>query len=296
MGADIHQKESHAMLRKDIGAGKEDTLRWKCPVCGAALYRAERVWQCENRHSYDISKSGYVNLLPPKPAGKRHGDDRLMVDARAEFLARGYYDYLMDAVAELCLRLTPETPCILDAGCGEGAYTRRIYDRLCAAGKKPHLAGVDISTEAVRRAAKRLPEGLFCAASTAHIPLMDGQADAVVNIFSPFLPGEFHRVMRQGGYLLRVFPLARHLWELKAAVYDTPYENPPLTLDAEGFTRAEEHTLRREIFLSTAREVEMLFKMTPYYYKTGAEDQKKLENVRELRVTTEFGIVVYKKE
>ena len=61
-----------------------------CPVCGAPLQREEKICRCERRHCFDLARSGYVNLLPPSPAGKRHGDDKRMVAARTAFLSRGY--------------------------------------------------------------------------------------------------------------------------------------------------------------------------------------------------------------
>ena len=60
-----------------------------CPVCGGRLTREETVWRCENRHSFDVARSGYVNLLPPSAAGKRHGDDKRMVAARTATLKIG---------------------------------------------------------------------------------------------------------------------------------------------------------------------------------------------------------------
>ena len=89
-----------------------------CPVCGGRLTREETVWRCENRHSFDVARSGYVNLLPPSAAGKRHGDDKRMVAARTAFLSRGYYDHLIGAVAETCAQLAGPDACVLDAGCG----------------------------------------------------------------------------------------------------------------------------------------------------------------------------------
>ena len=35
-----------------------------CPLCGNPLIQQERAWVCENRHSFDIARQGYVNLLP----------------------------------------------------------------------------------------------------------------------------------------------------------------------------------------------------------------------------------------
>ena len=252
-----------------------------CPVCGGRLAREKTVWRCESRHSFDVARSGYVNLLPPSASGKRHGDDKRMVAARTAFLSRGYYDHLIGAVAETCAQLTGPDACVLDAGCGEGTYTRAIYDALAAKGGCPQLLGADISAEAVRRAARQVPEGIFCAASTAHLP--------------PLMAEEFLRVLKPGGYLLRVVPMERHLFELKAAVYDRPYENPPAEPAVEGFRLLRTQTLRKTITLSSNEDVQALFLMTPYYYKTGAEDQQKLAAVPSLRVTTEFLIAVCQK-
>ena len=84
-------------------------------------------------------------------------------------------------------------------------------------------------------------------------------------------------MLRPDGHLLRVVPMERHLWELKAAVYDTPYENPPADLAADGFTLVRQEELRRTITLTSQEDIQALFQMTPYYYKTGADDQRKLE-------------------
>ena len=177
-----------------------------CPVCGETLVREERVWHCKNRHSFDVARSGYVNLLPPSASGKRHGDDKHMVAARTAFLSRGYYDHLIGAVAEACMQLAGPDACVLDAGCGEGTYTRAIYDALAAKGGRPQLLGADISAEAVKRAARQVPGGIFCVATTARLPLAAESLDLIVNIFSPFMAEEFRRVLKPGGYLLRVVP------------------------------------------------------------------------------------------
>ena len=43
------------------------------------------------------------------------------------------------------------------------------------------------------------------------------------------------------------------------------------------------------------REIESLFKMTPYYYKTSRTDQQKLEKLNSLTTEIEFCVLVYKK-
>ena len=194
-----------------------------CPVCGAPLRREEKICRCENRHCFDLARSGYVNLLPPSPAGKRHGDDKRMVAARTAFLSRGYYDPLISAVAEVCAGLDRTPLRIVDAGCGEGTYTKAVYDALAAQGRPPEILGVDISTDALRHAARLLPEAFFCAASTAKLPLAEESADLILNIFSPFMLAEFARVLAPGGWLLRALPP-----RITVVVSDPFYPDPAL--------------------------------------------------------------------
>ena len=71
-----------------------------CPVCGGVLVCAERALQCGNGHCYDLAKQNYVNLLMRnQSSAKRHGDDKLMVAARQEFLDAGYYAPLRSALS-----------------------------------------------------------------------------------------------------------------------------------------------------------------------------------------------------
>ena len=58
----------------------------------------------------------------------------------------------------------------------------------------------------------------------------------------------------------------------------------------------EEIKIGKTIEISPNEDLINLFKMTPYYYKTGVEDQKKTENLNSLSVKAEFGIRIYRKE
>ena len=60
-----------------------------CPVCRKPLERTEKIYRCPDGHSYDISKSGYINLLMSQKSGN-HGDDKIMVHARRDFLEKGF--------------------------------------------------------------------------------------------------------------------------------------------------------------------------------------------------------------
>ena len=248
-----------------------------CPVCGGVLHREERSLRCGAGHCYDIARQGYVNLLRSNQSkSKRHGDDKRMVAARTAFLDAGYYAPLRDAVAAAAAEFAAGDADVLDAGCGEGYYTAQVLHTLQQQGRTPSVCGVDISRDALICAHRRAPELALAVASIAHLPVADASCDLLLNVFAPHDADEFARVLRPQGVLLRVIPLERHLWGLKCAVYDRPYENEVPDPVLPGFALAARRELRGTVTLRSQAEIEALFCMTPYYYKTGARDQAKL--------------------
>ena len=115
----------------------------------------------------------------------------------------------------------------------------------------------------------------------------------IINIFAPSAPGEFARVLKPGGVFLKVIPLEDHLLNLKREVYKTPYRNTVGSLEVPGFSLKERYDIKYDLHLSSSEDIENLFKMTPYYYKTSAEDQKKLTLLSSLTTEIQFGILVY---
>ena len=74
-------------------------MSFRCPVCSQELKKEEKIWVCPQGHTFDIAAKGYVNLLMSNSSGaKRHGDDRLMINARRDFLSKGFYTPLREAV------------------------------------------------------------------------------------------------------------------------------------------------------------------------------------------------------
>ena len=90
-------------------------------------------------------------------SAKRHGDDRLMVEARRDFLDGGYYSPIKDGLLKLALPLLKNGSRLVDAGCGEGWYTAALYEKAKEQGIDIKVACSDISKDALRYAAKRLP-------------------------------------------------------------------------------------------------------------------------------------------
>lgn len=262
-----------------------------CPVCGEALAPFGSALKCRNGHSFDVARQHYVNLLMASaPKEKRHGDDKAMVGARTAFLETGLYDRFRDAVCQTAREHLPAGARLVDAGCGEGYYSAALRDALSA-----DLCGVDISKAAAAAAAKR--GGMTIAvAGVNRLPVHDESCDGVINIFAPLAAEEFSRVLAPGGILIRALPRERHLWGLKAAIYDSPYLNPPVEETLSGFDLISRRDVDYEITLPCRRDIQNLFLMTPYYYKTSPADQQKLSRLQSLKTELSFAVLAYRKE
>lgn len=176
---------------------------------------------CPSGHSFDIARQGHVALTVPRRRSPT-GDTPEMVAARAAFLATGRYAPIIDAVVEAATRAVASWPALDDAappivadlGAGTGHYLAAVLDAL------PLWRGValDASRPALRHAARLHPRIAAVACDVWHeLPLQDGSAALVLDVFSPRNGDEIARVLAPGGALVVVTPTPRHLHELVAA-------------------------------------------------------------------------------
>lgn len=269
---------------------------FRCPLCAAPLEREAGAYRCPGGHSFDVAREGYVHLLPPN---QKHsalpGDDRDMVQARRDFLSKGYYQPLLNTICSRILSLSGETPALLDAGCGEGWYTAGVYQALLSAGRRPRAAGTDISKFALRTAAKREKGAEFAVASSYRLPLADGGVDVLLNCFSPLALEEFRRVLRPGGAFLYVVPGAEHLWEMKEILYENPYPNEEKETPYEGFRYREIVPVDGTIHIESREDIQNLFRMTPYFWKTPRAGAERLAALERLDLRISFRVHVFEK-
>lgn len=262
-----------------------------CPVCKEKLNISNKSYACDNNHCFDVSKDGYVNLLMSQQSSlKRHGDDKLMVRARRDFLEKDFYKPLSDLICQLVKASVKNQATIVDVGCGEGYYTGAVIDS-----GEYKVYGVDISKDALRFAARSLKNASFAVASAFSLPFGEKSLDCVLNVFAPSAYEEFSRVLKDDGVLIKAVPLEDHLWDLKCALYEVPYKNKPEIRNDELFKLVTVEEIKYKIHLKSGEDISNLFKMTPYYYKTGREETEKLLRRTELETTVHFGVEIYEK-
>jgi 23S rRNA (guanine745-N1)-methyltransferase len=188
-----------------------------CPVrgCHIPLVREGRRVVCTRGHSFDVARSGYINLLQPQDKrSKQPGDSEAAVLGRRRLYDRGVTEPLLRAMAKI-LAASPHD-IVLDAGCGDGFYLGTLA---CQTGFDAH--GVDISIPAVDAAARRYPGGEWIVANADRfVPYSDRSFSIVLSITARMNAGEFRRVLRNDGRLLVAIPAPDDLLELRGAGRD----------------------------------------------------------------------------
>ena len=260
-----------------------------CPLCGLPLTKTEKRLNCPNRHSFDIARQGYVHLLPVQSKHSRSpGDTREQVTSRRRFLEGGFYEPIAKAVTRAALDAGIQGE-ILDVGCGEGYYGAYLARALGCP-----LTGVDISKEAVRCAAGKYKGHQWLCASAAHLPVKDGAVSLLTSLFSVTLPGEFHRVLRPGGYFLQVLAAEDHLLGLKSIVYDRlTHKEKDLAPTLPGFQLLDSRPIRFSFQLE-GEQIRSLFAMTPHLFRIGKAGAQRLAETTRLQDTASCILNVYR--
>ncbi|HKM43215.1 MAG TPA: methyltransferase domain-containing protein [Limnochordia bacterium] len=203
---------NQGISKKEQASGRfEANIKlFRCPVCKESL--ATRVSGvgvcCANNHCFDLARKGYLNLFMGPQACQYNKE---LFVARQKVFGAGVYDPLVSAIAQLIGDLNLELPRILDAGCGEGSFLSLMSNHLRSA----CLIGLDIARDGISLATSHRSSAMWLVADLANLPLQGASMDAVLNILSPANYGEFHRVLKPGGVVIKVLPGGDYLAEIR---------------------------------------------------------------------------------
>lgn len=269
----------------------------KCPVCHNLLSDYTTLFKCLNNHSFDKNKKGYTNLLLSNQLHSLDpGDNKEMVNARSNFLKSDKYISLRNMLFESINKYKiNDSFTFLDIACGEGYYTNYLMSKFT----KANGVGIDLSKYALINAIRNKKElNLnninYYVASLTKLPFLDNSIDIALNCFAPLDEIEFSRVLKDKGIFIRVLPNTYHLYELKKVLYNEVKLNEEKDSSLTNFTLLEIKEVDDVITLNNI-EINNLFMMTPYYYKSPLEGSNKLKSLNELKTRISFKIYIYQK-
>lgn len=260
-----------------------------CPICGCTLQRQAKEYRCENRHSFDIARQGYVNLLTVQQKKSLHpGDTREQVLSRRAFLDAGFYAPIAKTLCATAREMGARGP-ILDIGCGEGYYSAQL-----AAALNAELTGLDISKEAVRVAAAKYKNALWLCGTAAHLPVGDHSAGCVTSLFALTMPEEFKRVLTEGGLYFQVLAAQDHLLGLKGIIYpELKFKEKDTVPELPGFELVKSLPVRFTFTVEGA-QIQNLLSMTPHVYRISREGAARLAATETLTDTASCVLNVYR--
>ena len=261
-----------------------------CPICQENLTLVETSLKCYNRHSFDLAKFGYVNLVPQIKQSANYNKENFQ--NRQQILEAGFYQAILEDVSDL-LASSETFTTVLDIGCGEGFYSRKLQE---SHSDKTFYA-FDISKDSVQIAAKSEPNWAvnWFVGDLARLTIKDASMDILLDIFSPANYGEFRRVLSKNGILIKVIPTENHLKEIRQKIQDQltkkDYSNQDIKNHfQEHFTILSSQTasLTKTI---TAEQLQALLSMTPLLFHI---DQTKIDWSQLTEITIEAEILVGK--
>ena len=261
-----------------------------CPICQENLTLVENSLKCDNRHSFDLAKFGYVNLAPQIKQSANY--DKENFQNRQQILEAGFYQAILEGISDI-LATKSSSKTVLDIGCGEGFYSRKLQE---SHSDKTFYA-FDISKDSVQIAAKSESNWAvnWFVGDLARLPIKDTSMDILLDIFSPANYGEFRRVLSKDGILIKAIPTENHLKEIRQRVQDQltkkDYSNQDIKNHfQEYFTILSSQTasLTKTI---TAEQLQALLSMTPLLFHI---DQSKIDWSQLTEITIEAEILVGK--
>ena len=263
---------------------------FSCPICQENLTLVESSLKCDNRHSFDLAKFGYVNLAPQIKQSANY--DKKNFQNRQQILEAGFYQAILEGISDL-LATNPSAQTVLDIGCGEGFYSRKLQETH----SNKIFYAFDISKDSVQIAAKSELNWAvnWFVGDLARLPIKDASMDILLDIFSPANYGEFRRVLSKDGILIKVIPTENHLKEIRQMVQEQltkkDYSNQDIKEHFQEHFRIQSSQIASLTKPITAEQRQALLSMTPLLFHV---DQSKIDWSQLTEITIEAEILVGK--
>ena len=261
-----------------------------CPICQENLTLVESSLKCEHRHSFDLAKFGYVNLAPQIKQSANY--DKENFQNRQQILEAGFYQAILETISDLlATKLSAKT--VLDIGCGEGFYSRKLQE----ANSDKTFYAFDITKDSVQIAAKSETNWAvnWFVGDLARLPIKDASMDILLDIFSPANYGEFQRVLSKDGILIKVIPTENHLKEIRQMVQEQltkkDYSNQDIKEHFQEHFSIQSSQIASLTKPITAEQRQALLSMTPLLFHV---DQTKIDWSQLTEITIEAEILVGK--
>nr|WP_314944263.1 methyltransferase domain-containing protein [Streptococcus infantis] len=261
-----------------------------CPICQEKSTLVETSLKCDHRHSFDLAKFGYVNLAPQIKQSANYNKENFQ--NRQQILEAGFYQAILEGISDL-LATKPSAKTVLDIGCGEGFYSRKLQE----AHPDKTFYAFDISKDSVQIAAKSEPNWAvnWFVGDLARLPIKDASMDILLDIFSPANYGEFRRVLSKDGILIKVIPTENHLKEIRQMVQGQltkkDYSNQDIKEHFQEHFSIQSSQITSLTKPITSEQRQALLSMTPLLFHV---DQSMIDWSQLTEITIEAEILVGK--
>jgi len=281
----------------------ENIKIFRCPVCSEQMLLKGNSLLCLNKHCFDLSRKGYLNLLMHSISSKY---DRQMLNSRKIITQQGFFQAFIERIGDIIIReikekKTKTTVRILDAGCGEGSNLVSLLSYLSSKSNLKFIGiGLDISREGIHIASISYPGNIWLVADLANCPFNDQQFDIIINILSPANYAEFKRILKDSGLFIKVLPGSNYLQEIRKIFYTKKekreYSNEGvIALLERNFNIISKDHLMYKKDIDQDNQITLL-EMTPLSWNINKQDIKQKQHLEMKQITVDLTIIAAKKQ